>query len=370
MLIFRVFLAICLLLSGVVQAESVRLKDLGRIDGWRDNALVGYGLVTGLAGTGDSSRNRATRQSIANMLGQHNLHISSDQILSRNAAVVMVTANLKPFAREGDKLDVTVTSMGDARSLLGGSLLLTPLKGPNNRTYILAQGAISIGGYKYDQNGNVAQKNHPTVGVIPDGGTVEVPVATELLAPDGSVSFVLTQPDFTTASRVAEAVNLALRSDVASVADAASIRIALEQPQRDRLSSILAMLENLTIQPDVRARVVVNERTGVIVAGGDVRISKVSIAQGDLKVSVVTENLVSQPIFVRQTGPGVRTEVVPNTRIEVTESAGTGVAIRGGDTVADLVQALNRLKVGTRDIIAVLQAVKAAGAMHGELIIQ
>lgn len=351
-------------------ADTVRVKDMGRLQGWRDNALVGYGIVTGLAGSGDSPTNPITRQTLSNVFSQFNLTVPPDQVQSRNAAVVLVSAELPPFAREGDTLDVTVTSAGDARSLVGGSLLLVPLKGPNGRVYALAQGALSVGGYRYDANGNVVQKNHPTVGIIPNGATVEVGVHAQVLGSDQSVTFVLSDPDYTTANRIADAINARIGNGVAKARDAEGIDIEVPAGDRDRLVNFVTQIENVEIVPDRRARVVINERTGTVVAGGDVRISKVAISHGDLKISIASENEVSQPVNVWRTGPGVRTATVTNTRIEAREEGGPGYLPPGSNTVADLVQSLAKLKTNTRDVIAILQAIKAAGALHAELVLE
>lgn len=349
-------------------AAGTRIKDLARLDGWRDNQLIGYGLVTGLAGTGDSMRNKAARQSLSNLLGQFDLSILSEQVQSRNIAIVMVTSTLPPFARSGDKLDVTITSAGDARSLLGGVLMMTPLKGPDNRIHALAQGPISVGGYKYDVNGNVAQKNHPTTGSIPAGANVELGEKTTVLANGDHVVLVLASPDYTTADRIARSINANVQAGTARARDAGSVEVNIPAHERDNLVSFMMHIENLAVEPDGRARVVVNERTGTVVSGGDARISKVTIAHGDLKVSITTENQAVQPILVSRTGPGVRTELVSNTRIEVQEN--NGVTLESGNTVADLVKALNRIKTSTRDMISILQGIKAAGALHADLIIQ
>jgi flagellar P-ring protein FlgI len=368
------FFVICGLFSahaqGVEDSDKVRIKDLGKVAGWRDNAMVGYGLVTGLAGSGDSSRNKATRQSMANLLTQFDISLSSDQVMSRNVAMVMVTASLPAFARVGDPLDVTVTSMGDARSLLGGTLILAPLKGPDGKVYALAQGAVSIGGYKYDVNGNIVQKNHPTVGIIPSGATIEVSVPTQVVNADQSLMFVLAQPDYTTASRVSNAINEAMGTGTAHANDASGIQIQLRGDRQNDFVGFMKTLENLRITPDRRAKVVINERTGTVVTGGDVRISKVAISQGELKISVITDNLVSQPILVSRTGPDVRTETVSNSRVYAQEKDETGYVAPNHNTVADLVYALTKIKTSTRDIISILQAVKAAGAMHADLVIQ
>jgi flagellar P-ring protein precursor FlgI len=367
-ILFAFFLTLAMS-TGAVAAETIRIKDIGKMAGWRDNALTGYGLVTGLAGTGDSGRNKATRQSIANMLSRFDLTLAAEDVQSRNVAAVMVTATLAPFARAGDAIDVTITSVGDARSLVGGTLMLAPLKGPDGKIYGLAQGALSVGGYKVDMNGNVVQKNHPTVASIPGGATVEVGLVNDIRSERGTVTFVLSEPDYTTASRIAAAINLRLGANLASARDAAGVEILIPAQRRDQLTDFLTDIENTMVEPDRRAKVVINERTGTIVAGGDVRISKVVVSHGDLKVSIITENTVSQPQLVRQSGPGVQSVPVSNTRIAVEEGGETGY-VAANNTVGDLVRSLTRLKTNTRDIISILRAVKAAGALHAELIVQ
>ena len=351
------------------EADMIRVKDLGKIQGWRDNALIGYGIVSGLAGTGDSPTNRTTRQALSNVLSQFNLTVGPDQVQSRNVAVVMVTAALPPFARKGDTLDITVTSAGDARSLVGGALLMTPLKAANGHVYALAQGPLSVGGYRYDANGNVVQKNHPTVGSVPGGATVETALPHADHPPIESVTFVLQDADYTTADRVATAINRHFGEGLAQAHDASGIDIRVPQAQRERLVGFLAQLENVMVDPDRRAKVVINERTGTIVSGGDVRISKVAVSQGDLKVSIATETTVSQPLLVSRPGPGVRTALTTNSQVDVEETTGPGF-VAASNTVADLVQSLARLKTNTRDIISILRAVKAAGALHAELVVQ
>ncbi|MET3396056.1 flagellar P-ring protein precursor FlgI [Variovorax sp. 1140] len=360
---------LCICASAAHAADAIRVKDLGKLKGWRDNALFGTGIVTGLAGTGDSPANRATRQSLANVLSQFNLTIAPEAVQSRNVAVVMVSANLPTFAREGDTLDVTVSSAGDARSLVGGTLLITPLKGANGRVYALAQGGLSVGGYRYDANGNVVQKNHPTSGSIPNGATVEVGVNAAMLDDRQSVTFVLSEPDYTTASRVATAINNQLGGGIARAKDASGIEIAVPASQRDELVSLFTRIENVTVEPDRRAKVVINERTGTVVSGGDVRISKVAISHGDIKIAISSQNTASQPINIWNGGPDIRTAIVTNTRVDVDEQNGAGF-VTGSNTVSDLVQSLARLKTSTRDVISILRAVKAAGALHGELVVQ
>ena len=361
--------------AGAAQAapappESVRIKDLGRIQGWRGNVLVGYGIVTGLAGTGDSSGNAATRQALSNVLSQFNLAVPASQIQSRNVAVVMISAELPSFAREGDTLDVTVASTGDARSLVGGSLLVAPLHAPNGRVYALAQGPLSVGGYRYDANGNVVQKNHPTVGSVPNGARVEVGVHADVPPDQKSLTFVLNDPDYTTASRMASAINQRFGTALASARDAEGVDIAIPSENRAELVAFISRIESVEIQPDQRARVVINERTGTVVSGGDVRISPVAISQGDLKIAISSTNSVSQPTEIIGANPGVRTAIVTNTQVNVGEPQGPGYLAPGSTTVADLVHSLDRLKANTRDIISILRAVKAAGALHAELVVQ
>lgn len=351
--------------------DRVRLKDLGKLRGWRDNALVGYGLVSGLAGTGDSPRSQATRQSIANLLQRFDLKVTPEQVNSRNMAAVMITAALPPYARRGDALDVTVTSMGDARSLLGGALLLAPLQGPDGRVYALAQGPISVGGYKVDLNGNLVQKNHPTVGLIPAGALVEVPVSADIAERDEPLVFVLSRPDYTTAARVAAAIDARLGAGSAQATSAADIEVLRRGTRGADLVGLVTTLENLSIEPDRRARVVINERTGVVVAGGDARIARVSISHGDLRIAVLADTPGSQALVVAGLPPlAGATGLAPAARITVDEATPSLFVPAGHNTVADLVAALTRMKTSTLDIIAILQAVKAAGALHADLIIQ
>jgi flagellar P-ring protein FlgI len=365
------FLALAVLAGGVCAAKDapMRVKDLGKVQGWRDNVLVGTGIVTGLAGTGDSAANRATRQALANVLSQFNLTLAPEQVNSRNVAVVMVSASLPAFAREGDTLDVNVSSTGDARSLVGGSLLLTALRAPNGRIFALAQGPLSIGGHRYDANGNVVQKNHPTAGSIPNGATVEVGMAASQPEERSQATFVLHEPDYTTASRVVAAINAQLGAGTARARDASGIEIQLPPTVQQDAVSFLARIENVAVEPDRRPRVVINERTGTVVSGGEVRISRVAISHGDLKISIATHNSVSQPAYLGRTGPGVATAIVSNTQMDVEEPTGVGF-LAGAGTVSDLVQSLARMKTSTRDVISILRAIKAAGALHAELVVQ
>lgn len=352
--------------------NGIRLKDLSRMKDERQNMLVGYGIVTGLAGTGDNPGNRLTSQTLSNVLENMDIDIPQQALRSRNVAAVMVTASLPRYAQSGDFLDVNVTSMGDARSLVGGTLLMAPLKGPNQRVYALAQGAISVGGYKFDLNGNVVQKNHPTSGNIPNGATVEQGVEAAPAFENASVEYVLFEPDLTTVDRIVAAINAANGAGAATAIDPGRYRVFLPRAGSERGLATLAKLETIEIAPDRRARVVVNERTGTVVSGGDVRVSQTTISHGELIVSITTDYNVSQPtaLFGDIESPSVQTVVVPDTSVAVTEREAQSVTLAGGSTVAELVAALNRVKASSRDIITVLQGLKRAGALHAELIIQ
>ena len=349
-------------------ADSVRVKDLGRFLGWRDNALVGYGIVTGLAGSGDSPRSIATRQALSNVLSRLGANIPPELLQSRNVAAVVVTATLPPSANVGDRIDATVTSIGDARSLVGGTLLMTPLLGPDQRSYALAQGGLVVGGYQFQDRVNLRQKNYPTSGALPGGATVETPVSANIVGADRRLTFILKDPDFTTAQRVADGLNAALGVGTASVRGADAILVNADRGGGD-VNGLVARIESVSINPDQIARVVINERSGTVVAGGDVQISSVVIAQGDIKVSVSVDRRASQPILYGGYAPDVRSLIVTNTRLDVTEEADATVSLPSS-TIADLVQALSRAKVGTRNSIAILQAMKAAGALHADIVVQ
>jgi flagellar P-ring protein precursor FlgI len=366
--------------AGVAAAEApaaaVRLKDLAHFEGARDNALVGYGLVVGLAGTGDSSRSEPTLQSIANTLTRFGLRVTSDEISSRNIAAVVITATLPPFINAGDKIDINAASIGDARSLLGGTLMLAPLKGPDEQIYALAQGPLSVGGFRYDAFGNVVQKNHPTVGQIPGGAIVEASVATHVVSSSGNLFLLLDNPDYTTAARAADAINARLppieggKVVRAQAVDASRIAVRLTEDERFRLVSSIETIENTAVEPDQAARVVVNERTGTVVSGGDVRLGAVTVSYGELKVSISSDYSGAQPFLVGHGGRGLRTAAIPEVDLDVEDVAKPAVNMPDGAKVADLVAALNKIKISPRDTISVLEAIKRAGSLHAELIIQ
>lgn len=354
--------------TATASASPVRLKELGRFGGWRENALVGYGIVTGLPGTGDSARSGVTRQALQSVLSRLGVTVAPDQIQSRNVAAVIVTATLPPTTTPGDRIDVTVASIGDARSLAGGTLLMTPLLGADQRTYALAQGSVAVGGYRFDADQNIRQKNLPTAGIVSGGATVEASVDAEVGGPAGAITFVLRSPDYTTASKVAAGVNETFGRPIAKMRSAGVVEIALGRTGLDA-NLAMARIENVAVEPDHEARIVLNERSGTVVVGGGVTISPVTIAQGDLKVSVSIDRDAAFPQIYGGYVPNPRGVVITNTRLDVREDRDAVLSFPG-TTVGDLIQGLNRAKVKTREIIAILQAMQAAGALNAEIIVQ
>lgn len=368
---FVAVLICCLLAIGTEEAEcapAVRLKELARVQGAHDASLIGYGLVVGLAGSGDSPRNRATVQSLANTLSNFGVRVGDADLSSRNTAAVMVTATLASFAEQGDRIDVQVSSLGDARSLGGGTLLLTPMYGPDQQLYALAQGALAVGGYAIEAASSRSQKNYPTVGRIPRGAVIERSSSQGVASAANTISVVLNTPDYTTAQRVASSIRSADGRLSVDVAHPGKVRVGY--PVGTDIMELVARIEVLQVTPDYSARVVVNERSGTVVAGGGVRIGQVTVAHGDLQIEVVTDFLVSQPTQVVRPGANVQTAVVPSSTIRVSEEETGVVEVGDGATVGDLVLALQRLRIGPRDVISILQAIREAGALHAELVIQ
>lgn len=375
MLVSRVCLSLLIVSGGVtaapcpVQAESVELRSLGRFQGWRENALVGYGVVVGLSGSGDSRQSAITQQALRNVLGRLGTTVTDDQINSRNVAVVMVVGTLPASANIGDRLPVIVSSAGDARSLAGGTLLLTSLFGPDGRPYALAQGPLLTGGYSFESQANLQQQNYPTTARLENGATVEVPVNADLLNGGEELAFLLDDPDFGTADRISKSINQYFGEPLSWPADADEVRISYAYDRR-QLAGFVGEIERLIIETDQQPRIVINERTGTIVAGGNVTLSPVVIAQGDIRVTVTAENTGLQPAFVSGRLPGVSSLVISNTDLAVDQGGGDVVASFDRTSVADLVQGLAQAGVDTRRTISILEAMKAAGALHGELIIQ
>jgi len=354
-----------LALALALPARAARLKELADVQGVRDNEIFGYGLVVGLAGTGDSERVFFTQQSVAGMLGRLGVRIDPRDVRARNVAAVMVTARLPAFTRPGTHLDVAVASLGNARSLAGGVLLITPLNGPDGNVYAVAQGAVQVGGYDAAAAGSSVRKNTPTAGRVPTGGTVERAVAPKL---EGPLLLGLKRPDFTTASRVAAAVNKALGEGTARALDPAAVEITPPGDAPD-VVAVLARVEALEVELDGRARIVVSERTGTVVAGDRVRIRPVAIAHGGLQVSVTSAPVISQPgpSLSRDPNTQARTVVERVATPSASEESRQAVALPSTATVEDLAKALNALGATARDLVSILQAMKVAGAFDADL---
>jgi flagellar P-ring protein precursor FlgI len=358
-------LAILALASAAGEARAaVRIKELAEVQGVRSNELFGYGLVVGLAGTGDEERVFFTQQSIAGMLGRMGVRVDPRDVRARNVAAVMVTGRLPAFIRAGNQLDVTVSSLGNARSLAGGVLLITPLTAADGQVYAVAQGPVQAGGYQAGAFGSSVGKNTPTSGRVPGGATVERSVVPKL---EGPLVLGLRRPDFTTATRIAAAVNQALGEGSARAVDPAAVEITPPQGQADPVA-LLAKVEVLQVEADSRARVVVSERTGTVVAGEGVRIRPVAVAHGGLQVAINSTPLVSQPNpFTGNKNDGARTVVERTAVPTASEESRRAVALPATATVEDLAKALNLLGASARDLISILQAMKAAGALDAEL---
>lgn len=346
-------------------AFGARIKDLTEMQGVRDNQLVGYGLVVGLNDTGDSSNNGITMLTVANMMEHMGMTIDRDAVDVDNVAAVMITADLPPFARTGTKIDVVVSSIGDAESLFGGVLLQTPLIGPDNQVYAVAQGPLVVGGMGAGGAAARVEKNHPTVGRVPNGALVEREVGFSLPA-DGQYEYHLRDADFTTLSRMVDTVNRAFGDGVARAVDSATMAVRLPEDFRNNPVRFLSGLENLQVNPDSRARIVVNERTGTIVMGSSVRLSTVAVAHGNIRLTVKESALVSQPHPFSELG---ETVVIPDTEIEFEEEDASFVVMEEGVSVGDVAAALNAIGVSPRDVITIFEAIKAAGAMRAELVI-
>ena len=346
------------------EAGAARLKDVASVQGSAATPLIGYGLVVGLNKTGDRRQTIFSAQTLANMLERFGIAVAPGEIKIENVAAVLVTAQMSPYAQTGGRLDVTASSIGDARSLQGGTLMPTPLRGPDGRVVALAQGPLSIGGFGAESGENSVQVNHLTVGRVPAGALVQE--ARPWTPPAGGVlRLALHEPDFVSAGRVARAINQELGGDAARVIDAGAVAIAVPPDYQASLPDLIARLEPLSVTMDVAARVVINERTGTVVMGGDVRLGPAAVAHGNLSVRIATQYEVSQPAPLS----GGQTTVVPQTEVDVEEGNSRLVTLDAGATLADVVRALNLLGVSPRDIIAVMQALKAAGALRAEIVI-
>ena len=338
-----------------------RIKDIAKVQGVRSNQLVGYGLVVGLAKTGDSNKVKETVQSIGNMLKAFGVSIDTSSLKPDNVAAVMVTATLPPFSREGDTIDVTVSSIGDAKSIQGGTLVQTPLKAGNGEVYAVAQGPVSTGGFMAGNAGNTAQKNFPTVGLTPNGAIVERSGEGDL-GQDGKLSLSLAHPDFTTAARMVQSINSQF-GGIARASNPGRIDISIPAYYRGNVVGFIANLEDLPVVPDSVAKVVMNERTGTIVMGGNVSVDECAITQGGLSIHVTKNTDVSQPDPLTYGS----TIVANNTNVKVKDKPSSTIVLPATANVSDIVGALNAVGATPRDTISILQAMKASGALHAEL---
>lgn len=360
--------AVLVLVSSAVllccAARGARIKDITSVKGVRSNSLYGFGLVVGLAGTGGGSD--FTSDVTRNMLESLQTGRGISDMEAANVASVMVTADLPPFASKGTEIDVTVSTLDESESLRGGTLLLTPLKGADGRVYAVAQGPVTVGGFSFGGQAAEVQQGHPTVGRIPNGAAVERTVDTEFMS-GGRITLCLNQPDFVTANRIAQVINQKSSSH-ATVEDPGTVAVELDaHGDKPTMMGHIAQLQRLTVSPDQKAVVIINERTGTVVAGSEVSISKVAISHGNLTVITSESPQVSQPPPLSESG---ETRTVPRTEVQVQEEAtneGGLAVVKNSPTVSDVARALNVLGVGPRDIIAIFQALKQAGALHAEL---
>jgi len=345
------------------EARQARLRDISTVEGVRDNLLIGYGLVVGLKRTGDSQQTQFSTQTLANILQRMGVQIPVASVQIRNVAAVFATATLPPFARPGARLDVTVSSIGDAKSIEGGLLLLTPLHASNGEVYAEAQGPLTIAGYTAGAHGNSTSVNHPTVGRIPDGGIVERDVSVDL-SHLTRIALLLRDPDFSVARNTAIAINKDLGDGVAQAIDGSRVEVNTTGIVKDGIPALLAHIGDLSVTVPSIGKVVVNERTGTVVMGRDVSLGACSILQGSLAVDITTEYQVSQPNPLSQQG---QTVVVPQSTVKAKEGPAQSLQLKEGATVEDLVKGLQAIGASARDIIAILQAIKAAGALQAEL---
>lgn len=342
--------------------REVRLRDISTVEGVRDNMLVGYGLVVGLKRTGDSQQTQFSTQTLANILLRMGVQIPVASVQIRNVAAVFVTATLPPFARPGTRIDVTVSSIGDAKSLEGGLLLLTPLRAGDGQTYAVAQGPLALAGYTAGAHGNTTTVNHPTVGRVPDGAIVERDTSVDL-SHLTRVAMLLREPDFSVASDAAAAINHEFGRAVAHAVDGSRVEVNGSGLMPDGISAFLARVGEISVAVPSIAKVVVNERTGTVVLGSKVSLGACSILQGSLAVEITTTYAVSQPAPFSN----AQTVVVPETTVQAKEPPAQTVSLREGATVEDLIRGLQAIGATSRDIVAILQAIKAAGALQAEL---
>ena len=348
-------------------AQSIRIKDLVEFDGVRGNDLLGYGLVVGLNGTGDGLRNAPfTEEIMSNILERLGVNVTGEQFRPRNVAAVIVTATLPPFARSGGRIDVTVSAIGDADSLLGGTLVMTPLTAPDGEIYAVAQGTVIAGGVSATGEAATVIEGVPTAGVVPAGGRVEREVDFDFSSMT-QVRLALRDPDFTSAARIEAAINREIGGGVATMLDAGTVLVDIGRTGRASAAHALSALENVTITPEQKARVVVDQASGTIVLGSSVRISEVAVSQNNLTMRIEEAPVAVQP---NPFADG-ETVIVPRTGVALQEEAGPGLAlVQGGTSLSDVIAGLNALGVSARDMIDILKSIKAAGALHAEFVVR
>ncbi len=353
------------LVAAVPAARGERIKELADVEGVRGNPLVGYGLVVGLAGTGDDASSAAVRRPLAALMKKLGVTVSEAELKAKNVAAVVITAELPPFARPGAELDIVVSSTGSAKSLAGGTLVATPLRGADLEVYAVAQGSLVVGGFAAGgASGSSVAKNHVTVGRVPGGATVEQPAPGAL--PQDEIVLILREADFTTATRIADAIDAALGGAHARVDDPGAVHVAVPADDRARVATLIARIEALEVEPDAPARIVIDERTGTIAVGAAVRLGPAAIAHGGLTVDVAESRAVSQP------GPLAdgETRDVAVSELGAAEAEGELVYVAGAPTVAELAAALDALGARPRDLVAIFLALREVGALRAELVTQ
>ena len=362
---FLPFLCIFIVLNTKILDAQTRIKDIVDFEGVRENMLIGYGLVVGLNGTGDTlSSSIFTRESLVGMLERLGVNARDDSLKTDNVAAVMVTATLPPFAKQGTRIDLSLSAIGDADSLLGGTLLVTPLVGADGEVYAVAQGPVAVGGVAAGGAGAEISKGVPTNGRIASGAIIEREIAFDLQGLD-TLRISLRNPDFTTARRIAQAINSFAGGPIAQSRDSATVSIVVPDNYRGRMVALITDIEQLRVIPDISAKVVIDEQTGIIVMGENVRISTVAIAQGNLTIRITETPQVSQPLPFSEEGDTV---TVPRTQIEIDEDDDKRLSVLSNSvTLQELVDGLNALGIGPRDMISILQAIKAAGALQAEI---
>lgn len=360
LLILLLFTTFFIMPAGISQA--FRIKDISSIEGVRENMLIGYGLIVGLNGTGDKQGTEFTIQSLSTMLAKMGITVNPEDIKVKNVAAVIASSSLPTFTSPGSKIDVLVSSIGDATNLQGGTLLFTPLRGPDGHIYAIAQGSLSIGGFTGGSGGNSVQKNHPTVGRIPGGAIVEKVVPTDF-ATKGTLLLNLYSPDFTTAQTLADKINYTLNNKLAHPLNASSIEVVIPESFRNDPVRFISQIEKLDITIDQKAKIVLNERTGTIIMGEHVRISKIAISHGNLTIEINTDFQVSQPAPFSKG----QTVITPQTGVRVSEEKAQLIFMPEGVNLKEVIAGLNAIGVTPRDLIAILQAMKAAGVLQAEL---